>query len=128
MTHVSEQWFGVSLNQIYRYFVLSTSPRKIMCNKKAVIKSNVTISQRLLHVTRTKKGKEKDEYYAKLAIKETRDKEIVSQEFFEDSSEKNRQTFKNAIELFNKRDIRKRGSVEFIYAALKHMKQFDCNR
>lgn len=79
MTHVSEQWLGVSLNQIYRYFVLSTSPRKNMCNKKAVIKSNVTISERLLHVTRTKKGKEKDEYYAKLAIKETRDKEIVSQ-------------------------------------------------
>jgi len=39
---------------------------------------------------------------------------ITSQEFFEDTAEKNKQTFKNAIDLFNNRDIRRRGQIEFI--------------
>ena len=85
-------------------------------------------SIRKFHVGPYLSGEQKDEYYAKLALKESRNKEIVSKEFFEDKAEKNRETFKNAIDIFNNRDIRKRGSVEFIYAAMKHMKQFDCHR
>ena len=85
-------------------------------------------SKQMFHLGPYLSVKEKDEYYAKLALKESRDKEIVSKEFFEDKAEKNRETFKNAIDIFNNRDIRKRGSVEFIYAAMKHMKQFDCHR
>ena len=80
------------------------------------------------HTNNSLNSEQKDEYIAKLALKESRSKELVSKEFFDDKSEKNRETFKNAIEIFNNRDIRKRGSVEFIYAALKHMKQFDCHR
>jgi len=80
------------------------------------------------HTNNCLTSEHKDEYIAKLALKESRSKELVSKEFFDDKSEKNRETFKNAIEIFNSRDIRKRGSVEFIYAALKHMKQFDCHR
>ena len=82
----------------------------------------------MFHVSPYLSGEKKDEYYAKLALKESRNKELVSKEFFEDKAEKNRETFKNAIDIFNNRDARKRGSVEFIYAAMKHMKQFDCHR
>ena len=85
-------------------------------------------SKRTMHFSKVLLSKEKDEYAAKLALKDSRSKELVSKEFFEDKAEKNRETFKNAIDIFNKRDIRKRGSVEFILAAMKHMKQFDCHR
>ena len=99
------------------------------CASIIVTSSYKRAHQRMIHLARVDKNiKEKDEYQAKLALKQKKDKELVSREFFEDTAEKNRDTFKNAIELFNKRDIRKRGSVEFIYAALKHMKQFDCHR
>ena len=99
------------------------------CAPMIVTSSYKRAHQRTIHLARVDKNtKEKDEYQAKLALKQKKDKELVSREFFEDTAEKNRDTFKNAIEIFNKRDIRKRGSVEFIYAALKHMKQFDCHR
>ena len=42
--------------------------------------------------------------------------------------EKNRETFHGAIDLFKQRDTRKRGSVEFIRAAMKNMKQFGVHR
>ena len=42
--------------------------------------------------------------------------------------EKNRQTFHGAIDLFKSRDTRKRGSVEFIRAAMKNMKLFGVHR
>ena len=42
--------------------------------------------------------------------------------------ERNRETFHGAIDLFKQRDTRKRGSVEFIRAALKNMKQFGVHR
>ena len=106
-----------------------TTPTRPKSDKKlylATIDNKKNI--RAFHLSEYLSSEQKDEYYAKLALKETKSKELASKEFFEDTSEKNRETFKNAIELFNKRDIRKRGSVEFIYAALKHMKQFDCNR
>ena len=103
-----------------------------LSRQEAVMKTKMRVIDRSkfrsLHTSGRLKIKDKDEYYAQLALKESRDKELVSKELFEDSSEKNRETFKNAIEIFNKRDVRKRGSVEFIYAALKNMKQFDCHR
>ena len=82
-----------------------------------------------LHTSATNHKSSKDEYNAKIELRVKRDTQIVSRELFDDSEgEKNRETFKNAIELFNRRDKRKRGAVEFIYAALKNMKQFDCHR
>ena len=131
--------YGSSWLKMYSQKLVTDNLGNIVCRlaisdssktntKMAVIKSNFRQQQRMFHLARVLTIKEKDEYHAKLVLKEMKDKELVSREFFEDSSNKNRETFKNAIELFNKRDIRKRGSVEFIYAALKHMKQFDCNR
>ena len=117
---------GLTHRNIIRRLTLQL-PQEDKYEKMAVTKSN-RVNKRFIHLTRVVAIKHKDEYYAKLALKEKQSTDLVSQEFFEDSSEKNRQTFKNAIELFNNRDIRKRGSVEFIYAALKHMKQFDCHR
>ena len=87
MAHASQQWPGINLAQIYRKCSLSTSPRENIYYTKAVIKSTVNVSKRLLHVTRCLEIKEKDEYYANLALKETRTKELVSQEFFEESTE-----------------------------------------
>ena len=42
--------------------------------------------------------------------------------------ERNRETFHGAIDLFKQRDTRKRGSVEFIRAALKNMRPFGVHR
>lgn len=41
---------------------------------------------------------------------------------------KTKATFNQVIEVFNKRDIRRRGHVEFIYAALKKMPEFGVER
>ena len=60
--------------------------------------------------------------------KNRRDEAIASLELFEETKTKHRETFKNAIDLFNGRDHRRRGAVEFIYAALKQMKQFGVNK
>jgi signaling intermediate in Toll pathway protein len=64
----------------------------------------------------------------KVRAKSERDEALVSHELFEENKNKTRETFKSAIELFNGRDHRRRGSVEFIYAALKNMKQFGVNK
>lgn len=104
------------------------SSRNISYSKRITIKLLSRPNPKCFHSSAKLNNKKKDEYYAKMALKETKDKELVSRDYFEDTSEKNRETFKNAIEIFNSRDTRKRGSVEFIYAALKHMKQFDCHR
>lgn len=50
----------------------------------------------------------------KVVARQKRDTEVTSHEMFEARAEKNKQTFKDAIEIFNGRDIRKRGQVEFI--------------
>lgn len=41
---------------------------------------------------------------------------------------KTKATFNKVVEVFNKRDIRRRGHVEFIYAALKKMPEFGVER
>ena len=126
------QRLGINVKQSFGKCMFSSNVSEKLSRQKAVTKIQIrAIDQskfRPLHTSSRLKVKEKDEYYAQLELKQTREKDLVSKELFEDSSEKNRETFKNAIEIFNKRDVRKRGSVEFIYAALKNMKQFDCNR
>nr|CAG4638496.1 EOG090X07J4 [Cyclestheria hislopi] len=42
--------------------------------------------------------------------------------------EKNKETFLEAVRLFYTKDAQRRGHVEFIYAALKHMEEFGVNR
>ena len=128
MSLVTQQRFRENAKYFIRTINLSALLSDKLCTRTGVIRGNGRANERQFHLSRCIRITEKDEYYAKLALKETKSKELVSQEFFERQSEKNRETFKNAIELFNKRDIRKRGSVEFIYAALKQMKQYDCHR
>ena len=53
---------------------------------------------------------------------------VISKTFFEDVKNKNRETFLEAIQMFTTRDRHLRGHVEFIYAALKHMKLFGVHR
>ncbi len=49
---------------------------------------------------------------------------MASQTFFQDQKRKNKETFMGALEIFKNRDVRRRGNVEFIYAALKHLQAF----
>jgi len=68
------------------------------------------------------------EYRAYSANLQERKSTAISKELFSDQSKKNEETFRGAIDLFNNQDKRKRGSVEFISAALKHMKEYDVHR
>ena len=51
---------------------------------------------------------------------------LAAKDYFEAIDEKNRnkENFKGALEIFKNRDVRRRGAIEFIEAALKHMKAF----
>lgn len=46
---------------------------------------------------------------------------------FEDVAVKNRQSFLNMVKLFEGRSVHRRNHVEFIYAALKNMREFGVN-
>ena len=67
---------------------------------------------------------DQDKFQKQTQLKAVRDSRLVSKELFEDAKAKNRETFKGALEIFKNRDVRRRGSVEFIRAAMKHMKDF----
>jgi len=73
-------------------------------------------------------GDDKEEYRAYSANVQERRTTAISKDLFEDQAQKNEQTFRGAIDLFNNRDHRKRGSVEFVNAALKHMKEYDVHK
>lgn len=47
---------------------------------------------------------------------------------FDQITTKNRDTFKSMLQMFIERDKHRRHHVEFIYAALKHMKEFGVER
>lgn len=47
---------------------------------------------------------------------------------FEHISVKNRETYLNMVKLFETKDVHRRNHVEFIYAALKNMKEYGVNR
>ncbi|KAG5260681.1 hypothetical protein AALO_G00295240 [Alosa alosa] len=60
-----------------------------------------------------------------------KDKSLVAHDdLFERAGKeaKNKATFNKVVEVFNKRDVRRRGHVEFIYAALKKMPEFGVER
>ncbi|KAK2852078.1 hypothetical protein Q5P01_008354 [Channa striata] len=62
---------------------------------------------------------------------EKRDKSLITHEnLFERVARdtKNKATFNKAVDVFLKRDVRRRGHVEFIYAALKKMPEFGVER
>lgn len=59
------------------------------------------------------------------------DKAIVKQSYwFEQtgSEEKSKETFQRAIGLFVQRNVHRRGHVEFIYAAMKRMKEYGVHK
>lgn len=47
---------------------------------------------------------------------------------FEHISHKNRDTFLTMVKLFETRDVHRRNHVEFIYAALKNMREYGVHR
>lgn len=60
-----------------------------------------------------------------------KDKSLVVQNDLFDEVAKNiktKATFNKVVEVFTKRDVRRRGHVEFIYAALKKMPEFGVER
>lgn len=89
------------------------------------------LQQRSLNTTccqKWQKHKPGEEYEKSRYLKLKQDTDIASAELFEAAKEKDQNTFKGAIDIFKNRDARRRGSVEFINAALKHMKQFGVHR
>lgn len=55
---------------------------------------------------------------------------VVHDDLFEQVAKdaKTKATFNKVVDFFNKRDVRRRGHVEFIYAALKKMPEFGVER
>ncbi|XP_030018640.1 evolutionarily conserved signaling intermediate in Toll pathway, mitochondrial [Sphaeramia orbicularis] len=55
---------------------------------------------------------------------------VVQKDLFEEVAKdiKTKATFNKVVEVFTKRDVRRRGHVEFIYAALKKMPEFGVER
>ena len=55
---------------------------------------------------------------------------LVTRKYFdsEDNKEKNKESFDGAIDIFCDKDTRRRGSVEFIYAAMRNMEKFGVHR
>jgi len=54
---------------------------------------------------------------------------LVTKKYFEyNQDEKNRESFEGAIDIFTDKDTRRRGSVEFIYAAMRNMEAFGVHR
>jgi len=67
---------------------------------------------------------DQEKFMKNTQLKQIRDTQLASKELFEDVKAKNKQTFKGALDIFKNRDVRRRGAVEFIEAARKHMKEF----
>lgn len=53
---------------------------------------------------------------------------LTTQRFFDDIDNKNKETFLDMLHIFTDRDIYRRGHVEFIYSALKHMENFGVHK
>lgn len=58
----------------------------------------------------------------------TEDKNLMVRGSFENISHKNRETFIRMVKLFETRDVHRRNHVEFIYAALKNMREYGVHR
>lgn len=56
------------------------------------------------------------------------EKTLVTKDFFDNIQDKRKETFLDMIHIFESRDVHRRGHVEFIYAALRHMEEFGVNK
>lgn len=55
--------------------------------------------------------------------------QVITQGYFDQKKdEKHKENFEGAIDIFTHKDTRRRGSVEFIYAAMRNMEQFGVHR
>ncbi|CAG7819738.1 unnamed protein product [Allacma fusca] len=68
--------------------------------------------------------KRKEKYRQKYTVNSA----VITKTFFDDMKRKNKETFLASIDVFIMRDKYLRGHVEFIYAALKNMKEFGVHR
>jgi len=54
---------------------------------------------------------------------------LVTKKYFEQSDDqRNKESFEGAVDIFTDKDSRRRGSVEFIYAAMRNMEAFGVHR
>jgi len=53
---------------------------------------------------------------------------LVTKDFFENIKDKSKETFLDMIHIFESKGIHRRGHVEFIYAALRHMEVFGVHK
>lgn len=51
-------------------------------------------------------------------------KELVQRDVFQNIKNKNKDTYLEMLNIYKEKEIKRRGHVEFIYSALKHMKEF----
>ena len=56
------------------------------------------------------------------------EKSVVTQDFFDKIQDKSKGTFLDMIRIYESRDALRRGHVEFIYAALRHMEEFGVHK
>nr|CAD7578321.1 unnamed protein product [Timema californicum] len=52
------------------------------------------------------------------------DRSVVVRDLFEQVTDKNKQTYLDMVKIFESRGIHRRGHVEFIYSAMRHMEEF----
>ena len=58
-----------------------------------------------------------------------RSSELVTEKYFAaDNKERNKESFFGAIDIFTHKNRRRRGSVEFIYAAMRNMEKYGVSR
>ncbi|GFG30546.1 hypothetical protein Cfor_11255 [Coptotermes formosanus] len=53
---------------------------------------------------------------------------LVTKDFFENIQDKSKETFLDMIHIFESKGVHRRGHVEFIYAALRHMEEFGVHK
>lgn len=56
------------------------------------------------------------------------EKAVVTRDFFDNIEDKNKETFLDMIRIYESQNAQRRGHVEFIYAALRHMKEFGVHK
>lgn len=79
--------------------------------------NNLSLSRR--YISNTIKLKKKNDSTAKA---------LVPKSIFDSVEVKNKQSFEDMLTIFEGRDIHRKGHVEFIYAALKNMKDFGVHK
>lgn len=75
-----------------------------------------------------KKGQESESNSSSSSQTQNDDKNLMVRGSFENVKHKNRDVFLTMVKLFETRDVHRRNHVEFIYAALKAMRDFGVHR